>query len=62
MSQLNTPIRRAGGELDVYTALLSAAVLVLLGGVIWIALANSEHSKADANDSGGPFKLVDPSR
>ncbi|MBL9149152.1 MAG: hypothetical protein JNM94_10715 [Phycisphaerae bacterium] len=59
MSQLNTPIRRAGGEIDVYTALLFAATIVLLGGVVWIALANMQHSKSSENDAGGPFKLVE---
>ncbi|MDZ4830793.1 MAG: hypothetical protein SGJ09_11430 [Phycisphaerae bacterium] len=62
MSQLNTPMRRASGELDVYSGLLFAAAVVLLGGIIWLALANIEHSKSTTNDDGGPFKLVEPGR
>jgi len=58
MSQLNTPIRRRGGEIDVYTGILCAAVLVLLTGVALLATKNIEHSSTD-NQSGSMFKLVD---
>ncbi len=58
MSQLNSPIRRASGELDVYTALLGAAALVLIAGVLALVFANSEHSSVNSGD-GGPFSLVE---
>ncbi len=58
MSQLNTPIRRRGGEIDVYTGILSAAVLVLLAGVVLLATENIEHSSTDSK-SGSMFKLVE---
>ena len=58
MSQLNTPIRRLGGEIDVYTGILCAAVLVLLTGVVLLATSNIKHSSTDGQ-SGSMFKLVD---
>ncbi len=58
MSQLNTPIRRRGGDVDVYTGILCAAVLVLLTGVLVLATQNIEHSSTD-NQSGSMFKLVE---
>ncbi len=58
MSQFNTPVRRSGGELDVYTAILCTAFLVLLTGVFLLATANIEHSATDGR-SGSMFKLVD---
>ena len=58
MSQLNAPIRRRGGEIDVYTGILCAAVLVLLTGVVLLATANIEQSSTDGQ-SGSMFKLVD---
>ena len=58
MSQFQAPVRRSGGELDVYTGLLCAAFLVLLAGVILLATRNMEHSRVDSQ-AGGPFKLVE---
>jgi hypothetical protein len=58
MSQLNAPIRRRGGEVDVYTGILCAAVLVLLTGVVLLATANIKQSSTDGQ-SGSMFKLVD---
>ena len=58
MTQLNSPIQRRGGEVDVYTGILCAAVLVLLTGVIFLATENIEHSSID-NQAGSMFKLVD---
>ena len=58
MSHLNTPIRRRGGEIDVYTGILCAAVLVLLTGVVLLATSNIKHSSTDSQ-SGSMFKLVD---
>lgn len=57
MSQFSGPVRRTGGELDVYTGLLCAAFLVLLAGVILLAARNVDHSRV-GNEAGGPFKLV----
>jgi len=59
MSQFNAPqIRRAGGELNVYTGLLLAALLVLVVGCTLMVLRNMEHSEHN-NQSGGMFTLVD---
>jgi hypothetical protein len=58
MSQLNTPVRRSGGEPDVYTALLGAAALALLLGIAALFFANTSHSKA-GNQEGGPFAIVE---
>ncbi len=38
MSQFNTPVRRTGGQLDVFTALLAVAFLVLASGVGLMAM------------------------
>ena len=58
MSQMNTPVRRSGGSIDVYTGLLFSAFVVLLAGAILMALRNMEHS-AVGNQSGGVIKLID---
>ncbi len=57
MTQFNAPIRRRGGEVDVYTGILCAAVLVMFAGVVFLATANIEHSATDEK-SGSMFKLV----
>jgi hypothetical protein len=59
MSQFNTPARRSGGSLDVYTGLLFVALLVLVVGVVLLAMRNVDHSKAGGT-SGGVIKLVEP--
>ncbi len=58
MSQFNAPIRRSGGELDVYAGLLIVATLVLASGVFLMARKNIDHS-ADGAQPGGLFKLVE---
>ena len=58
MSQLNAPVRRPSGGLDVYTGLLFVAFLVLAAGIGLLALRNSEHSKM-GNQPGGIVKLVE---
>ena len=59
MSQITTPsIRRSGGDLDVYTALLLAALIVLGAGVALLAIKNIDHSTVN-NQQGSMFKLVD---
>ncbi|HWB18812.1 MAG TPA: hypothetical protein VG711_00810 [Phycisphaerales bacterium] len=60
MTQFNSPpVRRAGGDMDVYTGLLFVATLVMAAGAILMAMRNSSHSesKPGAND-GGMLKLV----
>jgi len=57
MTQFNAPIRRAGGDVDVYTGLLAAAALVLLVGVALLAMKNKEHS-AVGNQPGGFFTIL----
>lgn len=57
MTQFNAPVRRSGGDIDVYTGLLCAAFLVLLVGVIMMATKNAEHSSS-GNSPGGIFELV----
>jgi hypothetical protein len=61
MTQFNAPMRRTGGDLDVYAGLLAAACLALLVGVIILAMRNTEHSKL-GNSPGGMFHLVDKPR
>ncbi len=58
MSQFNVPVRRSGGELNVFTGILCAAFLVLLMGVILMALTNLSHSRT-GTEPGGVFKLVE---
>lgn len=60
MSQMTTPpIRRTGGNLDVFTGLLFAAMLVLLTGVFLLGKQNMEHSAGARSADGGMFKLVE---
>ena len=61
MSQISTPpIRRTGGNLDVYTGILLAALIVLASGVVLLGIKNSKHSESKpGRDDGGMFKLVD---
>jgi len=58
MSQFSgTPVRRRGGDLDVYTSLLLVATIVLAVGVTVLFLNNSEHS--NTGSGGGAFKIVE---
>lgn len=43
MSIMNAPVRRSGGDLDVYTGLLFAAFVVLAAGVVTVAMANMKQ-------------------
>jgi hypothetical protein len=58
MSQFNAPVRRSGGNLDVYTGLAFVAALVLTAAVALMALKNLEHSAAGGGE-GGVIKLID---
>ncbi len=57
MSQFHAPVRRSGGDLDVYTGILCAAFLVLVVGVVLVGIRNVEHSRLD-NQAGGVVTLV----
>jgi len=58
MTGFGTTPRRVGGELDVYTALLVIAALVLAVGVAFMAMRNMEHSRLSDNDTGGVLTLI----
>ena len=49
MSSMTAPIRRSGGDLDVYTGLLFAAFLVLTAGLVSVAMANSTQVEASSD-------------
>ena len=51
MSSMTAPVRRSGGDLDVYTGLLFAAFLVLLAGVLSVASANIAQAEQSADRS-----------
>jgi hypothetical protein len=44
---------------DVFTVLLVVATLLLAGGVAWMVLVNTEHSKLNDRSEGGPLVLID---
>ncbi len=49
MSSMTAPVRRSGGDLDVYTGLLFAAFLVLLAGMISIGSANLRQVESSSD-------------
>ena len=51
MSSMTAPVRRSGGDLDVYTGLLCAAFLVLLAGVLSVASANIAQAEQPGDRS-----------
>ena len=53
MSQFAGPVRRRGGDLNVYTGLLCVAAVVLLAGVILLATRNAEHSSEGTEQAAG---------
>ena len=57
MSQFDTPTASHSSSPDVFTVLLLVAALLLGGGVAWMVLVNTEHSKTDRIE-GGPMVLV----
>lgn len=58
MTQLSTPIARPGSQPDVYSAMLAAAVLMLLVGIIFVALRNVNQT-AEQGQAGSPFKYLE---
>ena len=49
MSSMTAPIRRSGGDLDVYTGLLFAACIVLTAGLVSVAMANLNQVEASTD-------------
>lgn len=59
MSQFKTiPVRRSGGDMDVFTVLLVVAFVVLTAGVVLLGMKNTEHSGV-GSQQGSMFKLID---
>ncbi|MEE2819544.1 MAG: hypothetical protein VX615_02920 [Planctomycetota bacterium] len=59
MAQFDTPVSSHSPNPDVFTTLLLVAMLLLAGGVAWMVLVNTEHSKLDDRSEGGPLVLID---
>ena len=59
MSVADTAVLNRKPPLDVFTALLVVATLLLAGGVAWMVLVNTEHSKLNDRSEGGPLVLID---
>ena len=58
MSQVNPSSATRKPTMNVFTALLLVATLLLAGGVAWMFLVNTEHSSFGGSE-GGPFVLID---
>ena len=59
MTQFDTPTVTKSASLDVFTGLLLVATILLAGGVAWMVLVNTEHSKLTDRSDGGPIVLID---
>ena len=59
MAQLSATTATRKSPPDVFTVLLLVATLLLGGGVAWMFLMNSEHSKLTDRSEGGPLVLID---
>jgi len=59
MSVADTAVLNRKSPPDVFTVLLVVATLLLAGGVAWMVLVNTEHSKLDDRSEGGPLVLID---
>ncbi|MDP6601511.1 MAG: hypothetical protein QGH76_04365 [Phycisphaerales bacterium] len=59
MSQFNPSAAVRAAKPDVFTGLLLVATILLLGGVAWMVLTNTEYSKTVDGQGGGPLELVD---
>jgi len=58
MTQLSTPIARSDSRPDVYAALLAAAAIMLLVGIVFVALRNMDQT-AEKGQAGSPFKYLE---
>ena len=59
MAQLDASVATRKSPPDVFTVLLVVATLLLAGGVAWMVLVNTEHSKLTDNSEGGPLVIID---
>jgi hypothetical protein len=59
MSVADTAVLNRKSLPDVFTVLLVVATLLLAGGVAWMVLVNTEHSKLNDRSEGGPLVLID---
>ena len=59
MTQFETSTANRNATPDVFTVLLVVGTLLLAGGVAWMFLVNSEHSKLTDRSEGGPLILID---
>ena len=59
MSQVNPSSATRKPTMNVFTALLLVATLLLAGGVAWMFLVNTEHSKLTDRSEGGPLVIID---
>ncbi|MDE1037791.1 MAG: hypothetical protein OR996_02995 [Phycisphaerales bacterium] len=59
MSVADTAVLNRKSPPDVFTVLLVVATLLLAGGVAWMVLVNTEHSKLNDRSEGGPLVLID---
>lgn len=55
---VDAPTTARASAPDVFTVLLVVAALLLVGGVSWMYLVNTEHSATDRAE-GGPMVLID---
>jgi len=58
MSQLSTPVVRSDGRPDVYSAMLAAAALMLLIGIIFVSLRNVAQT-TEKGATGSPFTYLE---
>ena len=59
MSVADTAVLNRKSPPNVFTVLLVVATLLLAGGVAWMVLVNTEHSKLNERSEGGPLVLID---
>ena len=59
MTSFDTSAATRPSPPDVFTVLLVVAALLLAGGVGWMYLVNTEHSKLTDRAEGGPLALID---
>lgn len=59
MTQFDASVATRKSPPDVFTVLLVVATLLLAGGVAWMFLVNTEHSKLTDSSEGGPLVIID---